>query len=333
MRLEPLVTEYVALSTWQRVFAACKAGDGVKFVFDPRVAMSTLAGPHSNLGLSQALRVVADGLDHCEGLCWDPSRQRVIVGTEAGLLRAVDLESGGNEVVARLPGWILGLAADGAGGVVCCVVAEGDTGLWVARGDGTVERLDTPPITFPNFVAFGPDGSLYATDSGGFGEHDGRVLKIGVDGRASTLTASTRRFPNGSAVRPDGSELWVVESFGPSITAVDLSTGDERVVAYLHGTVPDGITFCSDGSAVVTSYRPDRLYHVRDDGQVRILADDPYGALLNAPTNCCFAGASLDRLVAVNFGRWHLTEVDVELRGGEMFRPDRWAGLDRGGAA
>jgi hypothetical protein len=34
--LEPLVTEVVPLRDWRRAFEASRAGDGVKYVLDPR---------------------------------------------------------------------------------------------------------------------------------------------------------------------------------------------------------------------------------------------------------------------------------------------------------
>jgi hypothetical protein len=34
--LGPLVTEAVPLREWERAFAAVRAGDGVKYVLDPR---------------------------------------------------------------------------------------------------------------------------------------------------------------------------------------------------------------------------------------------------------------------------------------------------------
>jgi L-iditol 2-dehydrogenase len=38
VELEPLVTEVVPLREWERAFRASRAGDGVKFVLDPRDA-------------------------------------------------------------------------------------------------------------------------------------------------------------------------------------------------------------------------------------------------------------------------------------------------------
>jgi L-iditol 2-dehydrogenase len=38
VELAPLVTEVVPLREWERAFQASRAGDGVKFVLDPRDA-------------------------------------------------------------------------------------------------------------------------------------------------------------------------------------------------------------------------------------------------------------------------------------------------------
>lgn len=289
--------------------------------------MAELAGFYTNMGLSADLRILVDHLDHNEGVAWDPSRQRVVMGSEAGVIRAVDVNAGTHEVVGQLPGWILGIAVDAHGNHVCCVIAGEQTGVWVSRTDGSTERLNRDPIIFPNYLSFAPDGSLYVTDSGDFGEHNSRVFRIAPDGTQSVVTDAINRCANGCAMHPDGTELWVIESFGPKIFAIDLATGSMREVAYIHGTVLDGMAFCADGSAIVTSYRPDRLYHLLPDGQTRILAEDPFGALLNAPTNCCFIGDDRTRLIATNFGRWHLTEVTPPASGGRLFYPETWAGI------
>jgi len=55
-----------------------------------------------------------------------------------------------------------------------------------------------------------------------------------------------------------------------------------------------------------------------------VVADDPQGTLLAAPTNVCFAGAKLDRIVCANLGRWHLTAIDdTGLRGVPLHRPGK----------
>ena len=106
---------------------------------------------------------------------------------------------------------------------------------------------------------------------------------------------------------------------------IDLETGDVEEVVRLPGTVPDGIAFTVDGGVLVACYRPDQIVHVDSDGAVEIVAEDPQGTLLGAPTNIAFAGAGLDRLVCANLGRWHLALVESELRGAPLYYPDSWA--------
>jgi gluconolactonase len=57
----------------------------------------------------------------------------------------------------------------------------------------------------------------------------------------------------------------------------------------------------------------------------QVVAKDPQGTLLGAPTNVAFAGAQLDRLVCANLGRWHLALVESGLRGIPLHYPDTWA--------
>jgi len=64
--------------------------------------------------------------------------------------------------------------------------------------------------------------------------------------------------------------------------------------------------------------------HIDRDGGVEILADDPQGTLLAAPTNVVFAGSQRDRLVSANLGRWHLSLLNVGLHGVPLHYPVRW---------
>jgi gluconolactonase len=96
-------------------------------------------------------------------------------------------------------------------------------------------------------------------------------------------------------------------------------------VTRLEGTVPDGLAFTDDGGVIVSCYRPDRIVHIARDGRVEVIAEDPQGTLLAAPTNVVFVGADRDRLVSANLGRWHLTLLDTGLRGAPLHYPERWA--------
>ncbi len=52
----------------------------------------------------------------------------------------------------------------------------------------------------------------------------------------------------------------------------------------------DGLAFTDEGGLLVSCYRPDRIYHLGADGALGIVADDPQGTILSAPTNVCFVG-------------------------------------------
>jgi gluconolactonase len=212
-----------------------------------------------------------------------------------------------------MPAFALGVAVDGRGRVLVCCQHEG---VWRWDGDAT-SRVATG-FAFANYAAFGPDGTLYVSDSGtGWGADDGCV-RAGDE----VLSRDPRHFTNGLAVSPDGRWLWVAESHLPRVGRIDLGSGAYEEVLRLDGTVPDGLAFDDAGGALVSCYRPDRIYHLSAAGALTVLAEDPQGTHIAAPTNVCFAGAGLDRIVSTNFGRWHLTAIDgTGLRGAPLHRP------------
>jgi sugar lactone lactonase YvrE len=264
-------------------------------------------------------RVLVDGLDHPEGVAYDPVDDVVWAGGEDGQLYRV--RDGGSEEVARAPGFVLGLAVDGRGRLAVCASSDGSL---CAYDGGAVHRL-VPGLGFPNWPAFAPDGTLYVSDSGAWGSNDGRLVRIAPDGVAETFSRAAPHFTNGCAVTPDGRWLWVVESYVPTVSRFDLQTGARDEIRTIDGTVLDGIAFTADGGALISCYRPDRIYHLDADGRLEVVAQDPQGTLLAAPTNVCFVGPGLDRLVSANLGRRHLTLMDLGLRGAPLHRPAHWA--------
>ena len=267
------------------------------------------------------IEVLVDGLDHPEGVCRDSSAEVLWAGGEAGQLYRVDLEARAAEEVARAPGFVLGLAVDGHGRVVVCCSDEGSVCVF----DGAAVRTVENGFRYPNYPAFASDGTLYVSDSGAWGSDDGRVFRLRPDGELELFSDALIHFPNGCAVTADGRYLWIVESRTPTVNRFDLETGELEEVTRLPGTVPDGVAFTADGGVLVACYRPDRIVHIDAAGAVEIVAEDPQGTLLGAPTNVAFAGSKLDRLVCANLGRWHLALVESKLRGAPLHYPDTWA--------
>jgi gluconolactonase len=270
---------------------------------------------------------LVDGLDHPEGVAYDHNRGVLYAGGENGQVYEVDLEARSFRQVGETSGFVLGVAVDGAGRVVLCDSADG--ALWVLA-DGILERFLTEAggrrLMLPNYAAFGPDGTLYFSDSGAWNADAGAVLAVEPDGETRMLDETLNRFPNGCAVTADGSELWVIQSEGEDVSRFDLAAGGgPETVVRLPGTVPDGIAFTEGGGAVISCYRPDRIYYLAPDGDLSVLAEDPQGTMLAAPTNICFVGKKRDRLVSANLGRWHLTILEAGLVGARPHAPLEWA--------
>ena len=284
----------------------------------------------SGAGAAPAFRALAGGLDHPEGVAWDPSGGVVYAGGEAGQVYEVGLD-GSVRQVADTGGFILGLAVDGDGLVYACDVAAGavvrvdpGSGDWRVHAD---RSFDEPAnrMRAPNWPAFDERGALYVTDSGDGGANDGRIWRVEPDGTAHVWTTAASRLPNGCCLAPDGSSLLVVETNRPGVVRIpilaDGTAGALEEVARLSGTVPDGIAVAADGSLIVACYRPDALLRVRTDGAVETLVEDWTGQVLGAPANVAFVGEALDRVVTSNLGRWHVAIGDVGLVGAPLFRP------------
>jgi gluconolactonase len=274
------------------------------------------------------VRALVDGLDHPEGVAYDPDTGVVWAGGEAGQIYRVELDAGTFEEVARAPGFVLGLAVDGAGRLALCASADGSLCVYDGHDVRRVlTEVDGEPLVQPNSPAFGADGTLYLSASGSWGRDDGRLVALAPDGTAITLTRAVPCFTNGLAVSPDGRWLYVVESYDPRLSRIDLHSGEGRpeLVRRFDGTVLDGLACTADGGLLVACYRPDRIYHLDRDGHAEVVAEDPQGTLLAAPTNVCFVGPELDRVVSANLGRWHLTLLELGIRGAAPHRPERWA--------
>jgi len=280
----------------------------------------------------EALEQVAAGVDHAEGICLSPDGS-IHVSGEKGQIYRLEPDGSAHEV-ATTGGWTLGLAADGEGRIYACDPVRRAVLRWTPGAGDPVTWTDggaAAPLRCPNWGAFGPDGSFWFTDSGDWKARNGQVLVVRPgEGPAADRTAvwthESPDFPNGLALSPDGSELWVLESTPGAVVAYDIgldgAAGPRRVVADMTGTVPDGLAFATDGSVVIACYRPDVVYRWRSDLGLQVLAEDPEGTAIAAPTNVLFAGADRDTILVPNIGRWHVSRFRVPgLIGTPLFYP------------
>jgi gluconolactonase len=270
--------------------------------------------------------VFAEGLNHSEGVTWNPFDGRVYAGGEGGEFYAVSLD-GEVDLLGATGGSMLGMAVDGGGRVYACDMERGE----IARIDpfsGEISvyarGVDGVDLDTPNVMAFGPDGMAYVTCSG----EDDRpeIVRIAPGGRSETWTTEVPRYPNGCLVTPGGDALVVVEAKAQRLVLVpiqaDGSAGSPRTLAELPDTDADGVGLAADGSYWVTLYRPDGLVRVRPDGMVETVVDDHLATHFDAPTNIAWVGSSLDRAVVANVGANHLSIADVGVPGSPLHYPE-----------
>jgi len=268
----------------------------------------------------EKLRVLAEGLDHPEGVTVDATGV-LYAGGEAGQVYRVDIQGGTVEQVATTGGFLLGLCADQAGRLYCCDVGRKEVSRVDPR-DGSVSvysrGTDEWPMVNPNWPVFDDEGNLYVTDSGHWKANDGCVMRIDPEGVTTVWSTESTGFPNGAALSEDGASLYVLESNTPALVRIpireDGSAGGREVVAILEG-VPDGCAVDTEGRVYIFNYRPDRIDRVLPDGRVELLAEDPEGTMLAAPTNGVWLEPDRRKLVVGSLGRWHLTECDFDATG------------------
>ncbi|MEM8556348.1 MAG: SMP-30/gluconolactonase/LRE family protein [Bacteroidota bacterium] len=269
--------------------------------------------------------VFYDGLDHPECVAVHPDGS-VWAGGEAGQIYRLD--AGGTEAVevANTGGFVLGIAfsPDASWLAVCDLKNQCVWRLDLAT-HALTEVARTPedgaPLGIPNFPVFAPDGTLYVSDSGAFREVNGRILAVREE-RVWVWHPGPFNFANGMCLTPERDALYVVCSWLPGVERVainaDGSAGERETVALLPKTIPDGVAVDAEGALYVSCYTPCRIYRVVPGEAPEVFIDDWEAHTLGNPTNIAFAGPDFDHLLAANLGRWHLTRIEVGVRGAPL---------------
>jgi gluconolactonase len=271
--------------------------------------------------------ILATGLDHPEGVAWDPGSGTLVAGGEAGQLYRIDPDSGDVQLIAETGGLVLGIALDAQGRIYWCDQEQHSvrrldaaTGLVATWSEGVSDR----PFRVPNFPVFDASGRLYVSDSGAWADRDGVLVVIDPDGEARLASGESHSFPNGLAIDPDGEWLYVAETSLPGVSRLpirpDGSLGPRQLVVDMPRTVPDGLALARDGRLLVSCWRPDAV--LQWDGRgLTTLVDDWSGLVLCAPTNIAFFGTELSRLISANMGYRNLVEIHGGIRGAALNYP------------
>jgi sugar lactone lactonase YvrE len=252
-------------------------------------------------------------------------------GDEAGRLFRIDPETHSFEQVADVGGFAVGLCVDGDGFVYVCVYDRGAV-VRVNPSTGAVDvycdAVEGGPLRAPNWNLFGPDGTMYISDScaevTGLDFVDvksGRVVAVPAGGgEAAVIPTPPIGYSNGMALGPDGA-LYVAETFiDPRILAI--VDGDVSVYCELPGTVPDGLAFDEEGGLFVSMFQPNLIVRIPPGGlEPEVVVDDWTGQRLLTPTNIAFYGQERTKLAVASLCGFTVYTLDLPWRGLRLHYP------------
>ena len=272
----------------------------------------------------ERFEVLAEGLNHPEGVAWNPLDGHVYAGGEGGEFYRVSLD-GEVEVLGATGGSMLGIAVDGRGRVYACDDGNGE----IARIDPETRTIETfargaggVELDEPNVAAFGPDGSLYVTCSG---DERPEIVRI-RDGVTERWCDQLVDYPNGMVVFPGGDAMLVIESHAQRVARVPIDADGAAGAATTFGELPDtdadGLALDAAGYVWATLYRPDGLVRFDPDGREVVRIDDHLATTFDAPTNMVFVGDGLRRAVVANVGDRFLSWADLDVAGAPLHYPE-----------
>jgi sugar lactone lactonase YvrE len=260
------------------------------------------------------ISIFADGLDHPECVTVHPDSS-VWAGGEAGQIYRISADGSQVDEIARMKGgFILGLAIHPSGEwLIACDLKNHC--LWrietrTGRSELFAMTAGQHEIVIPNSVCFDMNERIFVSESGLPKKRLGKIMVFNYEGRGEVWHRGPFDFANGIALDPEEQHLYVVESFLPGISRVEIrddgSAGKRQLVTKLPRTIPDGIAFDHRGVLHATCYTPSRIYRIVN-GKASVLVDDWETHLLAFPTNIAFA--SKDELLVANLGRWHISKI------------------------
>ena len=254
--------------------------------------------------MKRNIEVMAEDLGHPEGPDMLEDGRVVFVNTYTSDVQVFEQGSGVSQYAYCGGGTNACLVGDD--GSVYVTQNGGTVGAWRAKDqvppsiqkinpDLSVEEIVTEiegvKLNAPNDLAFGPNGSLYFTDSGEWdpvNKPDSSYLfELLPDGTGKILEELEPVYTNGVAVDPDGSVVWV-ESYTLDVRRRRPDGTIELICTLPEGHTPDGFKLDAEGNYWITVFMGGGLDVIAPDGSYLDFLECPY-----VPLNCCFDGSSL----------------------------------------
>jgi len=183
-----------------------------------------------------------------------------------------------------------GIALEPDGSFLLAHLGEGEGGVYRLYPDGTSEAVLThvggqalPPT---NFVLLDADGRRWITVSTrkspralGYRVDGGDGFVVLMDEAGARIVADNLGYANECALAPDGSALYVNETFSRQLTRFELDKeGNCRsartVATFGPGTFPDGLAFDREDGLWVTSIVSNRIIRVLPNGDQLLRLED-----------------------------------------------------------
>jgi len=224
-----------------------------------------------------------DGVVGTEGLAFSPDGRLFVGGsgvTGGGYVAEISVD-GSWEIVADVPRSVGMVWKDGELLVATGDVGDGTGGLVGVDVDLGSVRTVAAGMSGANFPVVTPWGTVLVSAPGGttIWEADGADVRVWAEGVPS---------PNGMAFSPDGSALYVANTYEQpstvaSIEVVDGAAGAIGVLATLpDGSTQDGVAMDGDGNLYVVNNLPGTVVRITPDGSWDTVAEGvAYGASLS----------------------------------------------------
>lgn len=165
--------------------------------------------------------------------------------------------------------------------------------------------FDGTALVSPNDLVFDDRGCFYFTDTA-----SGCLYYAAADGSGIARMASDLTFPNGVGLSPDGSHVYVAETYSGRVwrfvlaKAGIVAEGGRQLLCHLDGAQFDSLAIDTDGNVCVATLTANGVTAIGPDGrvvaEVRVPVKDPF------VTNVCFGGDDLRTAYITSSGTGHV---------------------------